>query len=196
MRSDARQPHRLLSRGRIRWVALAAILLAGCRNGSKPSPAPDDAIGQPLGSAPAHFSDLPPGDTTAVIAMMHQTMRGIDAGLAVMTQRDTTLASDSTSHHLTAWLQGGTVRKLVVIDSTVGRQNNVETDIWFMGGDVAVLLQAADAYAFDSDRIVLWTDESLNPRVDVTPDLMMARQATLIDQAQRWLAMLGVKSSR
>ncbi len=128
--------------------------------------------------------------------MMRQTMRGIDAGLSVMTQRDTTLTSDSTSHHLTAWLQGGAVRKLTVIDSTDGRQNNVETDLWFMGGDVAVLLQAADAYAFDSDRIVLWTDESLNPRGDITPDLMMARQAMLIDQAQRWLAMLGVKTPR
>ncbi len=194
MRSDARQPHRLLSRGRIRRVALVATLLAGCRNGSKPSPAPGDAVGQPLGSAPAHFSDLPPGDTAAVIAMMRQTMRSIDAGLTMMTQRDTILASDSILHHLTAWLQGGTVRKLVVIDSTAGRQSNVETDVWFMGGDVAVLLQPADAYAIDSDRIVLWTDESLNPRTDVTPELMMATQSTLIDQAERWLTMLGVKS--
>jgi hypothetical protein len=151
-------------------------------------------VGPPLGAAPAHFSDLPPGDTAAVIAMMHQTMRGIDAGLSVMTRRDTTLASDSIFHHLTAWLQDGAVRKIVVIDSMASGQNNVETDLWFMGGDVAVLLQAADAYAFDSDRIVLWTDESLNPRGDVTAELLMARQAMLIDQAQRWLAMLGIKS--
>jgi hypothetical protein len=151
-------------------------------------------VGQPFGSAPAQFSDLPPGDTAAVIAMMRQTMRGIDAGLSVMTQRDTTLAGDSVSHHLTAWLQGGAVRKLVVIDSTAGGQNNVETDLWFMGGDVAVLLQAADAYAFDSDRIVLWTDESLNPRGDVTAELLMARQSLLIDQTERWMAMLGIKS--
>ena len=67
-----------------------------------------------------------------------------------------------------------------------------------MGGDVAVLLQCGRrVHAFDSDRIVPWTDESLNPRVDNTPDLTMARsKAASVDEAQQWLATLGIRSSQ
>jgi hypothetical protein len=147
-----------------------------------------------LGSAPAQFSDLAPGDTAAVLAMMRQTMANIDAGLTQMTQRDTTVAggADSISRHLTVWLQQGIPRKLVVVDSAAGGQGNSETDVWFMGGDVAVLSQAADVYAFDADRIVLWTDDALQPRGDVPSDLVMAKQGELIDAVSRWLAVLRV----
>ena len=128
--------------------------------------------------------------------MMRQTMRNIDTGLTEMQQRDTTVGggADSVTHHLTVWLQEGVPRKLVVVDSAAHGQNNSETAVWFMGGDVAVLLQAADAYAFDSDRIVLWTDEALNPRTEVTSELLMAKQTELIDAVQRWLAVLGIRS--
>jgi hypothetical protein len=193
LRSNARQ--QLLSRQPLHGLALVAILLAGCRNGSRPSPAPGGAVGADVGSPPGHFSDLAPGDTAGVIAMMRQVMRGIDAGLGPMTQRDTAFGggTDSISHHLTAWLQDGVPRKLVVIDSVARGQSNVETDVWFMGGDVTVLLQAADAYAFDSDRIVLWTDEALQPYRDVTPALLMARQSELIGAVHAWLAALGIR---
>ena len=128
--------------------------------------------------------------------MMRQLMRSIDAGLGEMTQRDTTIlpGADSTSHHLTVWLQDGVPRKLVVIDSTGHGQNNTETDAWFMGGDLAVLLQVSDAYAFDSDRIVLWTDEALQPRPDATADALMAKQSALVDTVKAWLALVGVKA--
>lgn len=171
-------------------------MLAGCRNGAKPSSPSGDAAAATLGVAPAQFADLAPGDTAGVVAMMRQTMRNIDAGLGQMTQRDTTLGggADSVSHHLTTWLQQGVPRKLVVIDSAAHGQNNSETDVWFMGGDVAVVLQAADAYAFDSDRIVLWTDEALQPYREVAPPLVMAKQAKLIDAVHRWLAALGIRA--
>jgi hypothetical protein len=128
--------------------------------------------------------------------MMRRTMANIDAGLVEMTQRDTTVSggADSLSRHLTVWLQQGVPRKLVVVDSAAGGQNNSETDVWFMGGDVAVLLQAADAYAFDADRIVLWTDEALQPRSEATSPLVMVKQAELIDAVRRWLAAFGIRS--
>ena len=149
-----------------------------------------------LAAAPAQFADLAPGDTSGVIAMMRQTMRDIDAGLGQMTRRDTTLGggTDSALHHLTAWLQAGVPRKLVVVDSAARAQSNSETDIWFTGGDVAVVVQAADAYAFDSDRIVLWTDEALQPRTDVTPQLLMTQEAELIAAVQRWLEALRIRT--
>ena len=127
--------------------------------------------------------------------MMRQTMRSIDAGLDAMTRRDTTLApgADSTSRHLTLWLQEGVPRKLVVVDSIGHGQNNTETDAWFMGGDVAVMLQVTDVYAFDADRIVLWTDETLQPRIDATADALMVKQAALIESVRGWLTVFGIK---
>lgn len=175
-------------------LALLAILLAGCRNGSKPSPAPGDTTPSTLGAAPAQFSDLAPGDTAAVVDMMRQLMRGIDAGTPAMVQRDTSFGggADTLVHRLTVWVQDGVPRKLVAIDSSTTARNNTETDVWFMGGDVAIVLQVADAYAFDSDRIVLWTDEALTPRTEVTAELLMAKQTELITMVQRWLDAIGI----
>ena len=180
-----------------RMTALLVMLLAGCRIGSKGAAAPAELTTASLGTAaPGQFSDLAPGDTAGVIVMMQQIMRGIDAGLGEMSQRDTAFAAgaDSVSRHLTAWMQEGVPRKLVVVDSTGHGQNNTETDVWFMGGDVAVILQVTDAYAFDADHIVLWTDEALQPRIDITGDGLMAKQATLIDGVRGWLAALGIKA--
>lgn len=111
-----------------------------------------------------------------------------------MVLRDTTVGAvaNSVSRHITVWLQEGIPRKLVVIDSSGHGQNNTETDVWFMAGDVAVLLQVTDAYAFDADRIVLWTDESLQPRPDVTGELLMRKQTALIETVRVWLQSLGI----
>ncbi|MGH7522742.1 MAG: hypothetical protein ACREK8_00335 [Gemmatimonadales bacterium] len=146
------------------------------------------------GAAPAQFSDLAPGDTAGVITMMRQVMQRIDAGLPSMTERDTLLASiaDSQSRRLAVWLEGATVRKLVVSDSSGNGPGTGETDVWFLGGDVAVVQQVSDVYAFDAGRIVLWTDGSLEPRTDVTPDMIMIRESALIDRVRQWLAVLGI----
>jgi hypothetical protein len=126
--------------------------------------------------------------------MMRQTMQQIDAGLPQMTERDTTLppVADSQPRHLAAWLQEGVVRKLVVADSGGNGPGSGETDIWFLGGDVAVLQQVADVYAFDAGRIVLWTDGTLQPRTDVDQQLVMAKETQLIDSARQWLAVFGI----
>ncbi len=111
-----------------------------------------------------------------------------------MTERDTTLppVADSQPRHLAAWLQEGVVRKLVVADSGGNGPGSGETDIWFLGGDVAVLQQVADVYAFDAGRIVLWTDGTLQPRTDVDQQLVMAKETQLIDSARQWLAVFGI----
>ena len=179
-----------------RALAVAMLLVAGCRIGSKPGAVPGDAGVPTLGTAaPGQFSDLAPGDTAGVIVMMRQTMGSIDAGLDAMIRRDTILppGADATSRQLTVWLQGGAPRKLVVVDSTGHGQHNTETEVWFIGGDVAVLLQMTDAYAFDGDRIVLWTDEALQPRIDATSDAMMVQQAALVKTVRGWLGVLGFK---
>ncbi len=179
----------------MRRVAVVAILVAGCQGGHKPPAAPGRV--SPLvgnGVAPAQFSDLAPGDTAGVIAMMRQTMSTINMQLDSMTRRDTTvtLPGDSVPHRLVVWQQHGEVRKLMVtgVDST--GQNNGETDVWFTGGDVSVIEQVSDFYAFDFGRIVLWTDDAMDPRTDVTSDLVMARETQLMDVVRRWLMVFGV----
>ena len=173
---------------------MVAILIAGCRGGSKSASAPGDVVPPSAGAAPAQFSDLAPGDTAGVISMMRQTMQNIDAGLSQMSERDTLLAAvgDSQPRHLSVWLEGGVPRKLVVADSGGNGPGAGETDVWFLGGDVAVVQQVSDVYAFDTGRIVLWTDGTLEPRNDITPELRMARQTDLIESVRRWLSVFGV----
>lgn len=127
--------------------------------------------------------------------MMRETMRNIDAALDQMTERDTVLApvSDSQPRHLAIWLDHGVLRKLAVSDSGGNGPGAGETEIWFVGGDVAVVQEVTDVYALDGGRIVLWTDETFQPRDDVTPDIVMTKQAALLDMARTWLAVFGVK---
>jgi hypothetical protein len=177
-------------------AAFVAVLITGCRNGPKPAATPGDVI-TPIGAAgPAQFADLPPGDTAAVLDLMRQTMREIDAGLPQMTQRDTTLppVADSVARHLTVWLQDGVPRKMTSRpDSTANGASDGETDIWFVGGEVAVVQRVADSYALDGGRIVLWTDESLQPRTDVLPAQVMGRENELEALARGWLGVFGLR---
>lgn len=144
-------------------------------------------------AAPGQFSDLAPGDTAGVISMMRDLMRGIDGVTPQLVARDTTVATDSVIHHYSVWLQDGVPRKLEASDSGVDGGNNNETSVWFLGGDVAVVLQPTNAYAFDGGRIVLWTDEALRPQSDLTADLIMARQAALVDSVGGWLGYFGLR---
>jgi hypothetical protein len=178
----------------MRRSLFAAILVAGCGRGQKPAGAAGDSVPSSLGAAaPGQFSDLAPGDTAGVISMMRDLMRGIDGVTPQLTARDTTVATDSVVHHYALWLQDGVPRKLVASDSAVAGGNNNETSVWFLGGDVAVVLQLTNAYAFDGGRIVLWTDEALQPRPDPTTDLLMARQAALVDSVGGWLKLFGLQ---
>lgn len=177
-------------------IALLAVLIAGCHGGDKPSAAPGNVVPSMGTAAPAQFADIPAGDTSSVLTLMRQTMQQIDVGLPAMTRRDTTLAAvaDSVPRHLTIWMQGNDVRKLTSQpDSSVNGPSDGETDVWFVGGDIAVVQRVADAYAFDAGRIVLWTDESLLPRGDVSAAQVMARETELTALIRSWTAVFGVQ---
>jgi len=62
---------------------------------------------------------------------------------------------------------------------------------WFVQGEVRVVQQPSAAYAFDADRILVWTDESLVPLTDITADARMIRERDVIEQARKWLTLLG-----
>ena len=176
-----------------RRLLVFSLLLTGCGHGAKPGPSTVQSAA-PMAAPPAQFSDLAPGDTAAVIAMMRSIMNGVDAGLGDMVQRDTFLPSvaDSQPRHLSVWLDHDVVRKLVAADSGGNGPGAGETDVWFLGGDVAVIEETADIYAIDFGRIVLWTDATFVPRDDIDRDAMMARQSLLLDRVRSWLAVFGL----
>ncbi len=127
--------------------------------------------------------------------MVRQTMQQIDADLGSMTERDSVAPAvgDSALTRVSVWLQNGVIRKLrAAPDSLSKGPNGGEIEIWFTGGDVAVVQTFSDLYAFDSGRIVLWTDESFQPRVDLGSDQVMAEENTLMTMAQRWTSLFGI----
>jgi hypothetical protein len=137
---------------------------------------------------------VPPGDTAEVISLMRRTMQQIDAGLVTMQRRDTTIqaVTDSAPRYVTLWLEDHVPRKLVISDSAATTGLVAQTAIWFVGGDVSVVQQPFDLYAFDSGRIVLWTDDGMMPRTDISESARMARETQILDSARVWLKTFGV----
>lgn len=180
-----------------RFVALA-VLLAGCRSDPAPPPglAQDStANAAPSAATPTSFSELAPGDTAAVLLIMRQTMQDIDGALGGLARRDTVLVAEAGQEprRLSLWLEDGVPRKLTVSEpNEMGRMLG-ESAFWFVQGEVRVVQQPHDAYAFDADRILVWTDESLVPLSDVTGEERMARERDVVEEAHRWLAVFGVK---
>jgi len=139
------------------------------------------------------FGELAPGDTASVLLIMRRTMEEIEAALPGLTRRDTTLAPEPNQEprRLSIWLEDGVPRKLVVSEPNDAGQMMEESVFWFVQGDVRVVQQPSAAYAFDADRILVWTDESLVPLTDITADARMIRERDVIEQARKWLTLLG-----
>src|SRR5450759_2727663 len=107
---------------------------------------------------------------------------------------DTVLATspDSEPRRLSVWLQRGSPRKLTVSEPNESGHMVGESSYWFIAGELSVVQGVADAYAFDADRIVLWTDQMLVPVSTFTRAERMARERLLVDQAHTYLAAYGI----
>ena len=143
---------------------------------------------------PTTLSELAPGDTASVIVIMRRTMQDIEGAIPAFTRRDTTLAAGTNREprRLSLWLEDGVPRKLTVSAPTDASSMLGESVFWFVQGEVRVVQQPNDAYAFAADRMLVWTDESLTPVTDVTPEARMIREHEVIEQARQWLALFGV----
>ncbi len=177
------------------------MLLAGCRRGSSP-PAPGDSVstGEPATSAvaalPETFADVAPGDTGAVIGIMQRTMSSVDGALDQMQRRDTSIVPpppDTVPQLISLWTVAGVPRKLVVSDSSALAGMVPDTSIWFVGGDVSVVQEPADLFAFDAGKMLLWTDQGFEPRLDVTDQQVMAQETAVMARAEQLLALFGIK---
>lgn len=181
----------------IRRVLFACAILAGCRSQQAPAPGLEFApsADSTTTAAPATFAELAPGDTGSVVAIMRRTMTDIDGALNAYEKRDTVLDAEpgAEPRRVTLWLEGTVPKKLQVTEPDEAGRMRRESMFWFVQGEVRVVQQPTDAYAFDADRILVWTDESLIPLPDVPTDLRMAREHDVIEQAKRWLGVFGVQ---
>ncbi|MES2303978.1 MAG: hypothetical protein V4558_00625 [Gemmatimonadota bacterium] len=173
------------------------MILSGCRSQSAPAPGleQDSSRSIPAAQIPTSFSELAPGDTASVVLIMRRTMADIDGAAADFTKRDTTLAPEpgQEPRRLTLWLEDNVPRKLLVTEPDESGRMMRESLFYFVQGEVRVVMQPNDGYAFDADRILVWTDEALIPLADVTPELRMQRESEVLDQAHKWLALFGVE---
>ncbi|MEO5800581.1 MAG: hypothetical protein ABIZ70_02200 [Gemmatimonadales bacterium] len=173
------------------------MILSGCRSQGAPAPGleQDSAGSTAAAQIPTSFSELAPGDTASVVLIMRRTMADIDGATADFTKRDTTLDPEQSQEprRLTLWLEDNVPRKLLVTEPEESGRMMRESVFYFVQGELRVVLQPNDGYAFDADRILVWTDESLVPLADVTPELRMQRERDVLDQAHRWLGVFGVQ---
>lgn len=125
---------------------------------------------------------------------MKLVMSQVDSALPAMERHDTTIVADTGQEPrtLSLWLQNGAPRKIVVQMPDEDGHMHWESSFWFLGGDLSVVQEEFAAYAFDADRMILWTDESLVPLTGFTPEERMARETDVIAQARRWLGVFGL----
>jgi hypothetical protein len=70
---------------------------------------------------------------------------------------------------------------------------NVESAYWFVDGELRAAQQPFDAFFLEGDRILLWTDEALEPRTDVASQERMDRELALVAEVELRLAHFGLK---
>jgi hypothetical protein len=135
------------------------------------------------------------GDTAAVLDLLRLTMTDIDAALETMERRDTVLAPepDQEPRRVSVWLRDGVPRKLLVSEPNESGQMTAESAYWFVNGELRAVLQPFAGYFLEGDRILLWTDESLEPITDVIPQDRMDRELALVAEVELRLAHFGLR---
>jgi len=137
---------------------------------------------------------------------MRSTMSNLDAALDSLERRDTVIAltpdsmaavavaADTTAphRHLTLWLDAGVPVKLVSTEPGPFGEGLLDTQYWFLSGELALVYGPDDACAIDAGRIVLWTDAALIPFTDFSATDRSQRENDLADRTKHWLAVFGV----
>jgi hypothetical protein len=178
-------------------VLWAALVLSGC--GAEPAP-PVEQAGEPAPPAapggtfaPSSLAEIPPGDTGAILGLMRRVMTEGDGAAFTADKKDTTLAPEPSQEprRVTLLTRNGELLKLLWTEPNDAGQMTGETQAWFVDGEIRVLQEPFAAFFLDGDRIVLWTDEALEP-VPVPETDRMAREQAITAQLRARLALFGV----
>ena len=143
--------------------------------------------------SPASLAEIPPGDTGAILGLMRRVMTEGDGAAFTAEKRDTTLAPEPSQEprRVTLLTRNGERLKLIWTEPNDAGQMTGETHAWFIDGEVRVLQEPFAAFFLDGDRIVLWTDEALEP-VPVPDADRMAREQAITAQLRSRLALFGM----
>jgi hypothetical protein len=135
------------------------------------------------------------GDTATVLALLRLTMTEIDGLLEGMERRDTVLAAEpgQEARRVSVWLRDGAPRKLLVSEPNEAGLMNDESAYWFVDGELRAAQQPFATFFLEGDRILLWTDEALEPRTDVPTQERMDRELALVAEVELRLAHFGLK---
>lgn len=135
------------------------------------------------------------GDTATVLALLKLTMKEIDGGLDSLVRRDTVLATEpgQEPRRASVWLQNGVPRKLLVSEPNELGQMTLESSYWFINGELRAVQQPLASYFLEADRILLWTDEALEPRADVAAQERMDQEVALAAEVEQRLGLFGLK---
>lgn len=178
-------------------VLWAALVLSGC--GAEPAP-PVEQAGEPAPPAapggtfaPSSLAEIPPGDTGAILGLMRRVMTEGDGAAFTADKKDTTLAPEPSQEprRVTLLTRNGELLKLIWTEPNDAGQMTGETEAWFVDGEVRVLQEPFAAFFLDGDRIVLWTDEALEP-VPVPEADRMAREQAITVLLRARLALFGM----
>ncbi len=178
-------------------VFAAALMISGC-SAKAPPPEPVEDVGAPATTdgpafSPASLAEIPPGDTGAILGLMRRVMTEGDGAAFTADLRDTTLAPEPAqqARRVTLLTRNDELLKLIWTEPNDAGQMTGETQAWFVDGEVRVLQEPFAAFFLDGDRIVLWTDEALEP-VPVPETDRMAREQAITSQLRARLALFGV----
>lgn len=180
--------------GAVIWAALA---LTGCGGDAPPVEAGEEpaatATGAMRPTTPASLAEIPPGDTGAILGLMKRVMTEGDGAAFTAERRDTMLAPEPAQEprRVTLLTRNDQLLKLIWTEPNDAGQMTGETHAWFVEGEVRVLQEPFAAFFLDGDRIVLWTDEALEPVSVPDPDRMVREQA-ITAQLRARLALFGV----
>ncbi len=135
------------------------------------------------------------GDTATVLALLKLTMQEIDGLLDSLERRDTVLTAEpgQEPRRVAVWLRNGVPDKLLVSEPNELGQMTLESSYWFVNGELRAAQLPLASFFLEADRILLWTDEALEPRPDVTTEERMDQEVALRSEVEQRLALFGLK---
>lgn len=167
--------------GVVLWMALVT---SGCGGAAPPEEQVEGGEAGPVPAvdaprAPATLAEIAPGDTGAILGLMRRVMTEGDGAIPLADRRDTTLAPEPSQEprRVTLYTRDAALLKLVWTEPNDAGQMTGETQAWFVEGEVRVIQEPFAAFFLDGDRIVLWTDEALEPVGVPDADRMLREQA-------------------
>lgn len=178
------------------WLLLAG-LIACSSSGDAPegsdqaSADADSNIVRP--AEPTSLAELAPGDTLGALALIRATINRVNAAAATAERRDTTMLPDGyrEARSYTLWRVGESPVKLVATEPNDAGLMRLETVAWFVNGELAVVQEPFAIHLFEADRLILWTDEAMEPQ-PVLDSVRMSRERAVVDSVKARLAVFGV----